>query len=74
MVTKSGQTPGKKFCKVRIVRADNKQLHGFVKGVVVRSWLGQLVPIVGQVGVLLIFGAKRQTLCDKMAGTIVVES
>jgi uncharacterized RDD family membrane protein YckC len=77
MVTKSGQTPGKKLCKVRIVRADNKQLPGFVKGVVVRSWLGQLVysiPIVGQVGVLLIFGAKRQTLCDMMAGTIVVES
>ena len=77
MVTKSGQTPGKKLCKVRIVRADNKQLPGFVKGVVVRSWLGQLVysiPIVGQVGVLLIFGAKRQTLCDIMAGTIVVES
>ena len=77
MVTKSGQTPGKKLCKVRIVRADNKQLPGFVKGVVVRSWLGQLVysiPIVGQVGVLLIFGAKRQTLWDIMAGTIVVES
>ncbi|MDB4807420.1 RDD family protein [bacterium] len=77
MVTKSGQTPGKKLCKVRIVRADNKQLPGFVKGVVVRSWLGQLVysiPIVGLVGVLLIFGAKRQTLCDMMAGTIVVES
>lgn len=77
MVTKSGQTPGKKLCKVRIVRADNKQLPGFVKGVVVRSWLGQVVymiPLVGLVGVSLIFGAKRQTLCDMMAGTIVVES
>lgn len=77
MVTKSGQTPGKKLCKIRIVRADNKQLPGFVKGVVVRSWLGQVVysiPFVGLVGVLLIFGARRQTLCDMMAGTIVVES
>lgn len=77
MVTKSGQTPGKKLCKIRIVRADNKQLPGFVKGVVVRSWVGQLVysiPFVGLVGVLLIFGVKRQTLCDMMAGTIVVES
>ena len=77
MVTKSGQTPGKKLCKIRIVRADNKQLPGFVKGVVVRSWLGQLVysiPFVGLVGVLLIFGVRRQTLCDMMAGTIVVES
>ena len=77
MVAKSGQTPGKKFCKVRIVRADTKQLPGFVKGVVIRSWLGQLVysiPPVGLIGVLLIFGAKRQTLCDMMAGTIVVES
>ena len=77
MVTKSGQTPGKKLCKIRIVRADNKQLPGFVKGVVVRSWLGQVVysiPFVGVVGVLLIFGARRQTLCDMMAGTIVVES
>ena len=77
MITKSGQTPGKKLCKIRIVRADNKQLPGFVKGVVVRSWVGQLVysiPLVGLVGVLLIFGVKRQTLCDMMAGTIVVES
>ena len=77
MVTKSGQTPCKKLCKIRIVRADNKQLPGFVKGVVVRSWLGQVVysiPFVGLVGVLLIFGARRQTLCDMMAGTIVVES
>lgn len=77
MVAKSGQTPGKKLCKVRIVRADTKQLPGFVKGVVIRSWLGQLVysiPFVGLIGVLLIFGAKRQTLCDMMAGTIVVES
>ncbi len=77
MVTKSEQTPCKKLCKIRIVRADNKQLPGFVKGVVVRSWLGQVVysiPFVGVVGVLLIFGARRQTLCDMMAGTIVVES
>ncbi len=77
MLTKSGQTPGKKLCKIRIVRADNKQLPGFVKAVVVRSWLGQVVasiPVVGLVGVLLIFGAKRQTLWDMMAGTIVVES
>ena len=77
MLTKFGQTPGKKLCKIRIVRADNKQLPGFVKAVVVRSWLGQLVasiPVVGLVGVLLIFGAKRQTLWDMMAGTIVVES
>ncbi len=77
MVTKSGQKLGKKLSKIRIVRADNKQLPGFVKGVVVRSWLGQVVysiPFVGLVGVLLIFGARRQTLCDMMAGTIVVES
>ena len=77
MLTKFGQTPGKKLCKIRIVRADTKQLPGFVKAVVVRSWLGQLVasiPVLGLVGVLLIFGAKRQTLWDMMAGTIVVES
>ncbi|MDB4540531.1 RDD family protein [bacterium] len=76
MITKSGQTPGKKLCKIRIVRADNKQLPGFVKGVVVRSWLGKLVysTFVGLVGVLLIFGVKRQTFSDMMAGTIVVES
>jgi len=77
MVTKSGQTPGKKLCKIRIVRADNQQLPGFVKGVVVRGWLGTVVfyfPILGLVGMLLIFGARRQTLWDIMAGTIVVES
>ena len=77
MVTKSGQTPGKKLCKIRIVRADTKQLPGFVKGVLIRSWLAQVlysVPFVGLVGILMIFGQKRQCLHDVIAGTIVVEA
>jgi uncharacterized RDD family membrane protein YckC len=77
MVTKSGQTPGKKLCKIRIVRADTKQLPGFVKGVLIRSWLAQVlycVPFVGMVGILMIFGQKRQCLHDVLAGTIVVEA
>ncbi|MDE0864372.1 MAG: RDD family protein [Rubripirellula sp.] len=77
MVTKSGQTPGKKLCKIRIVRADTKQLPGFVKGVLIRSWLAQVlycVPFVGLVGILMIFGQKRQCLHDVLAGTIVVEA
>lgn len=77
MVTKSGQTPGKKLCKIRIVTSDTKQLPGFVKGVLIRSWASQIVyaiPFVGLVGVLLIFGPKRQCLHDMMAGTIVVDT
>ncbi|MDA9859008.1 RDD family protein [Rubripirellula sp.] len=77
MVTKSGQTPGKKLCKIRIVTSDTKQLPGFVKGVLIRSWASQIVyaiPFVGLVGILLIFGPKRQCLHDMMAGTIVVDT
>jgi len=80
MVTKTGQTPGKKLCKIRIVRADNKQLPGFVQGVLIRSWAWQLillipvVSLIGLPGVLMIFGERRQCLYDIMAGTIVVES
>ena len=76
MVTKSGQSPGKKLCKIRIVRADTKQLPGFVKGVLLRSWLAQVlycVPFVNLAGILMIFGQKRQCLHDVIAGTIVVE-
>ncbi len=77
MVTKSGQTPGKKFCKIRIVTSDTKQLPGFVKGVLIRSWASQVlysIPLVGLIGVLMIFGSKRQCLHDVMAGTIVVDT
>ena len=77
MVTKSGQTPGKKFCKIRIVTSDTKQLPGFVKGVLIRSWASQVVyaiPFVALIGLLMIFGKKHQCLHDLMAGTIVVDT
>ncbi|MEM8668569.1 MAG: RDD family protein [Planctomycetota bacterium] len=81
MITASGQTPGKKLCKIRIVTADTKQLPGFAKGVALRSWLKNVlysIPLLGFLialaDILMIFGEKRQCLHDMIAGTIVVDT
>ncbi len=77
MVTKSGQTPGKKVCGIRIVTSDTQQLPGFVKGVLLRSWLINVlyaIPMLALIDYAMIFGEKRQCLHDLLAGTIVIES
>ena len=81
MVTKSGQTFGKKICGIRIVDATTHQLPGFVNGVLVRAWaivfigaIPAVGPIFSLVNLLMIFGEDRQCLHDKFAGTIVVET
>jgi uncharacterized RDD family membrane protein YckC len=77
MVSTSGQTPGKKLCKIRIVTEDTNQIPGFVKGVLLRSWVIFIlyaIPFVGLVGVVMIFSKTRQCLHDRLAGTIVVET
>ncbi len=81
MVTKTGQTPGKKICGVRILDSETGQLPGFVKGVLLRSWVFNVVycipllgPIFALVDQLMIFGSDHKCLHDQVAGTMVVES
>lgn len=81
MVTKSGQTPGKKLCKMRIVTSDTKELPGFQKGVFLRSWvinIAYMVPLVGAlfalIDYLMVFSENRQTIHDRLAGTVVVDT
>jgi uncharacterized RDD family membrane protein YckC len=75
LISTSGQTLAKKWLGIRIVRVDGSQL-GFLYGVVLRSWVmgfaAGLIPFVGLVDVLLIFGDERRCLHDHLAGTKVV--
>jgi uncharacterized RDD family membrane protein YckC len=78
MITKSGQSIGKKAVGIRIVQDPDRQLPGFVKGVLVRSYvtalLTQVVPFFGLIDVLFIFGEERKCVHDKMAHTIVINA
>lgn len=81
MVTKSGQTPGKKCMRIRILDSSSGELPGFVKGVLIRGWMIVLIyciPVAGAifavVNTLMIFREGNRCLHDDIAGTIVVES
>jgi uncharacterized RDD family membrane protein YckC len=78
LVTKTGQSIGKRVARTRIVRVDGGPA-GFVKGVLLRGWLFgvfSMVPAVGRfIGLadaLFIFGGERRCLHDRLAGTRVV--
>jgi uncharacterized RDD family membrane protein YckC len=78
MVASSGQTVGKRWCGIRIVGQRGARV-GFVRGVLLRSWVMQgltwipvLGGLLGLVDVLMIFGSQRRCLHDRLAGTKVV--
>lgn len=80
LIANSGQTLGKRWSDVRIV-LENGDPPGFMRGVVLRSWLLLLlrvIPglgyIVGLVDTLMIFGATRRCLHDRIAGTRVLKA
>lgn len=73
-----GQTLGKKWLGIKIVKVDGSRLD-FVSGVVLRSWVvGALgyIPYIGGIitlaDCLMIFGDDRRCLHDKIAGTKVI--
>ncbi|MEY2930250.1 MAG: hypothetical protein RL033_999 [Pseudomonadota bacterium] len=78
LVASTGQSLGKRWCHVRIVLA-NGEPPGFLRGVVLRSWVLtvlSLIPGVGSVigltDTLMIFGQQRRCLHDRLAGTRVL--
>lgn len=77
-IAKTGQSIAKKWMKIRIVRMNGAPVD-FVSGVLLREWLIfalTAIPGIGSVFSLvdgvMIFGADRRCLHDKMAGTKVI--
>lgn len=76
MIATCGQTIGKKLFGMRIVTSDG-QAPGFLQGVVLRNWVRNLltmVPFLGLIDILFIFGESRRCLHDYLAGTYVVDT
>jgi uncharacterized RDD family membrane protein YckC len=79
LITRTGQSIGKRFCRIRIVRWNDDGTAGFVRGVLLRMWLLEplaFIPFVGRflflVDVIFIFRDDRRCLHDLVAGTKVV--
>ncbi len=75
LLTKSGQTIGKKARDIRIVRQLDGQNGGFMTNVMLRSVMNQALrffPFYGVIDVLYIFSARNRCLHDRLAGTLVV--
>jgi uncharacterized RDD family membrane protein YckC len=79
LVATTGQSLAKKWMRVRIVRYEDGGPVGFVKGVVLRSWILMVVAWIPYVGgliriidALVIFGEERRCMHDLIAGTKVV--
>jgi uncharacterized RDD family membrane protein YckC len=80
LLTLTGQTLGKKWLGLRVVRVDGSRAS-FVQVVLLRVWLLQVltyIPLVGNfiafLDAIMIFGAERRCLHDRIAGTIVVRA
>jgi uncharacterized RDD family membrane protein YckC len=77
LLSREGQTIGKRVMKVRVVMYDDGSNPGFGRAVGLRLFVNGLIGIVpgyALVDVLFIFGAERRCLHDFIAGTKVVEA
>jgi uncharacterized RDD family membrane protein YckC len=79
LLTKSGQTLGKKIVKIRILNYATGEMPGFGRAVALRWWVHGIlcaIPCAGiiyaLVDALLIFGEARRCIHDYIAGTKVV--
>ncbi|MBT7455933.1 MAG: RDD family protein [Gemmatimonadetes bacterium] len=76
MLTRSGQTLGKRAVRIRIVRMDTGENGGFVTNVMMRtvlSWILSMIPFYGLVDTIFIFRPDRRCVHDHIAGTRVVD-
>jgi uncharacterized RDD family membrane protein YckC len=78
LVSTTGQTLGKRWAGIRIVKVDGSPVS-FVSAVLVRSWAFTLITwvpwiggLIGLADVVCIIGDERRCLHDYLAGTIVV--
>jgi uncharacterized RDD family membrane protein YckC len=79
LLTRQGQTIGKRLQGIRIVRYEGEANPGFLNVVVLRRWLPILIAWIPYIGgffilidVLCIFGNERRCLHDMIAQTRVV--
>jgi uncharacterized RDD family membrane protein YckC len=75
-VARNGQTIAKKMLGIKVVRSDGSPIslgRIFWLRNVVNTLLG-IVPLYGLIDILLIFGAERQCIHDKIADTLVVKA
>jgi uncharacterized RDD family membrane protein YckC len=76
LLSKDGQTIGKKALNIRIVMVNSGQNGGFGPNVALRAWLTTLlgiIPFFGLVDVLFIFREDQRCIHDLIAGTHVIE-
>ena len=76
LLSKAGQTIGKKAFNIRIVMVDTSQNGGFGRNVALRAWLTTLlgfIPLFGIVDVFFIFREDKRCIHDLIAGTHVVK-
>ena len=77
LVSKQGQTLGKRLLGIRIVLKDTLQNGGFVVNVLKRGFLNgllSLIPGYFLVDSLFIFRENRRCLHDLIAGTVVIQA
>lgn len=78
ILSRDGQSIGKRMMKIRIVRNEDNSNPGFVHTVVLRGFvnglIGKFVPFYSLVDRLFIFGEEHRCLHDLIASTKVVEA
>ena len=80
LLTKRGQTLGKKWMGIRIARIEDDGNPGFVKAVLLRGFVNGLIssipllgPVYSLVDICFIFRGDRRCIHDHIAGTRVVK-
>ena len=81
LLSTQGQTLGKKWLGIRIVRYEDNGPAGFVKAVLLRIIVNGIIGVIPLLGalyslidILFIFSDDKRCLHDKMAGTHVVKA
>lgn len=81
LIATKGQSIGKAFMGIRIVKVDDESAPGFFKGVFMRGAVGAVIGqipfvgfIYGLVDCLAIFSENRRCLHDMIAGTKVIKA
>jgi uncharacterized RDD family membrane protein YckC len=76
LLAATGQSIGKRLLGLRIVQMDDGGPPGFVRAVVFRCWVSDVIyclPVIGLIlfilSALAVLGPKRRTLHDRVAGT-----
>ena len=78
LISKTGQSIGKKITKIQIVDAETQQQTNLLRSFTLRSVIFiainlYLTPLLSIIDFLFALGQKRQTLHDKLAKTIVIK-